>query len=139
MDILWRQTNNDWMSGFGLVRQLLPVGSITPELSLARFPTSFRDEGMTLFHISSFNLVRCFILDEVATLDYWKNLTTELLTAGTDLHAVITYFQDELSFTAFLLILRGALGWTYGGLYWSKRGIAIWLDVLQNSGVNLQE
>jgi hypothetical protein len=140
MDILWWKTEDNWIYGFDLVRQLLPVGSITPELSRARFPACFLGEGRTLFHMSSFKLVRCFILDEdVAILDYWKNLTTELLTAGTDLHAVITYFRDGLSCTAFLIILWGALGWTYGDLYRSKRGIAIWLDVLQNSGVNLQE
>lgn len=139
MDILWWKIKNDWMSPLGLVRQLLPVGSITPELSLARFPT-LCEEGRTLFHMSSFNLVRCSILGEdVATLDYWKNLTTELLGAGADLHAVFTFSRDELSWTALLDILWWALYCTSGDLYWSKREIEIWLDILQDSGIDLQE
>jgi hypothetical protein len=140
MDILWWTTDDDWKSGFELVRHLLPVGSITPELSRARSPTYLRGEGPTLFLMSSFNLVMSFILDkDVATLDYWENLTTELLTAGADLHTVNTYFQSELSYTPFQDILWKALRRTFGDLYWSKRGIRSWLDVLQNSGVNLQE
>jgi hypothetical protein len=140
MDILWWIAEEDWLYEFELVRQLLPVDSITPELSRARFPTCLWEEGLTLFLMSSFNLVLGFILDkDVATLDYWKNLTTELLTAGADPHPVITYFQSERSYTALLNILLGALYWTYGDLYWLKRGIGSWLGVLQNSGVNLQE
>jgi hypothetical protein len=140
MDILRWIREDDWKSGFELVRQLLPIGSITPELSRARSPTYLWGEAPTLFLMSSSNLVLCFILDkDVATLDYWKNLTTELLTAGADPHPVHTYFQSERSYTALLDILWDALYWTYGDLYWLKRGIGSWLGVLQNSGVNLQE
>jgi hypothetical protein len=140
MDILRWKTVNDWMSGLGLVRQLLPIGSITPELSRARFPAHLWEEDRTLFHMSSFNLVRCFTMNEdVAILDYWKSLTTELLTAGADLHTVVTYFQDILSYTVLVDILWEALQRTAGELYWPKRGMEIWLKVLQNSGVDLQE
>jgi hypothetical protein len=138
MDILWWKMENDWMSHLGLVCQLLPVGSITPELSRARFSTRFCEEGVTLLHMSSFNLVRCILDEDVATLDYWKKLTTELLRAGADLHAV-TYFREELVYTTLLGILWGALYWTSGDLYLSKRGTEIWLDVLQDSGIDLQE
>jgi len=66
-------------------------------------------------------------------------LTTELLGAGADLHAVFTVSRDELSWTALLDILWWALYCTSGDLYWSKQEIEIWLDVLQDSGIDLQE
>jgi hypothetical protein len=90
--------------------------------------------------MSSFNLVRCFILDgDVSTLDYWKNLITELLRAGADLPVVNIYFWDETPCILLLVILWRALGVTSGDLYRSERGIEFWLDVLQNSGVDLQQ